>query len=62
MTFEYLTSEQVAERTNKSRRTIRRWVASGRLKPAVQVGDKPTGAHLFRPEDVDMALEAEAAS
>lgn len=62
MAFDYLTSEQAAERTGKSRRTIRRWVAAGRLRPAVRLGEPPTGALLFRPEDVDAAAESEVVS
>jgi excisionase family DNA binding protein len=55
--FDYLTAEQAAERAGVTRRTIRRWTASGRLDAAVRL----PGAHLFRPADVDAAMaKAEA--
>lgn len=49
-----LTTAQVVERTGKHRRTIERWIASGRLIAAERLPG-PTGDRLFRVEDVDRA-------
>lgn len=49
-----LTTREAGERANRSTRTIRRWVASGRLIPAYTLPGQ-TGDHLFRVEDVDRA-------
>lgn len=54
--FTYLTATQAAERADVSRRTITRWVSSGRLTPALKL-PTVTGNLLFRPEDVDAARE-----
>lgn len=54
MPFDYLTANEAADRAGRSRRTITRWIDSGRLVPAAQLPG-PTGAMLFRPEDVDAA-------
>ena len=54
MPFDYLTANESAERAGVSRRTITRWIESGRLTPATKLpGD--TGAMLFDPSDVDAA-------
>ena len=57
---DYLTAGQAAERAGVSRKTIQRWMASGRIASALQLPGR-TGAHLFRPADVDAAMaKAEA--
>ena len=54
MPFDYLTANESAERAGVSRRTITRWIESGRLAPVAKLpGD--TGALLFDPDDVDAA-------
>lgn len=54
MSFDYLTANEAAERAGRSRRTITRWISSGRLKPVAKLpGD--TGALLFYGADVDAA-------
>lgn len=50
--FEGLTTAQVADRKGVRRRTVNRWVESGKLVP-VQVLPGRTGAHLFDVEVVD---------
>jgi predicted site-specific integrase-resolvase len=49
-----LTTRDASERAQRSVRTIRRWVASGRLVPTYTLPGQ-TGDHLFRAEDVDRA-------
>lgn len=56
-----LTMAQATERVGKSRRTVERWIAAGRLTPAHKLPGK-TGAQLFRIEDVDRAASRERAS
>jgi excisionase family DNA binding protein len=61
MTFHLLTATQAAERAGITRRTLTRWIASGRIAPTVQLPGR-TGAMLFHPDDVDAATTTEAAS
>ena len=49
---ELLTSRQAAERLEKDRSTISRWVAQGRLKVALR-GTGVRGEQFFHPDDVD---------
>lgn len=58
MPFDYLTANEAADRAGRSRRTITRWIESGRLKPAERLPGQ-TGALLFLPEDVDAAAAAD---
>lgn len=58
-TFEYLTANQAAERAGVSRRTITRWIESGRLTAATKLPGE-TGALLFTADDVDTAAQPEA--
>jgi excisionase family DNA binding protein len=58
MTTDLLTAAQAAERAGVNRRTILRWAETGRLSVALTLPGE-TGAHLFRPADVD-AVTAEA--
>ena len=52
-----LSTVEVVELTGRSRRTIARWVASGRLEPVKQLpGSK--GSHLFLRADVEVAAAA----
>ena len=59
-TDDLISVAEVAERTKVDRRTVHRWVESGRLVPALKIPGK-TGAYLFRRSDVE-ALIIEAAS
>lgn len=43
---------EVADRKSVDRRTVHRWVESGRLVPALKMPGR-TGALLFKIEDVD---------
>ena len=54
MSFEYLTANEAAGRAGVTRRTITRWIESGRLNPAARLPGE-TGALLFLPADVDAA-------
>ena len=48
---QYLTTAQVAEATNRSIRTVSRWIRAGRLRPSLKIPGR-TGAYLFTPEHV----------
>lgn len=56
-----LTTAQVATRAGVHVRTIHRWVASGRLSPALKIPGK-TGPLLFDAAEVDALLNAEDAA
>lgn len=49
-----LTTQEAAERVQRTTRTIRRWVAAGRLVPAYTL-PRRNGDHLFHADDVDRA-------
>lgn len=51
-----LTAAQAADRASVNRRTITRWVESGRLTAATKLPGA-TGAWLFRAGDVDELAE-----
>ena len=55
-----LTSPQVASRLGVSIRTVHRLADSGALMPALKLPG-PTGAYLFRPDDVEQIERARAA-
>lgn len=57
----YIGSADVCERLKIDRSTLSRWVAAGRLTPAMRLSSGPTGAFLFSAEDVE-ALAVERAS
>lgn len=59
MATDLLTAKEAADRLGVTARTVARWVDSGRLAHAHKLPG-PTGAYLFRPEDVDAAAEAVA--
>lgn len=46
-----VTMAELAARTGKDRKQLRRMIADGRLKPAMKLPGK-TGAYLFDPEEV----------
>ena len=46
-----LTVAQVAEMVGRDRKTVLRWIASGRL-PAIKLAGQ-TGAYLIEPEDAE---------
>lgn len=45
---QYLTAQQVCDRLQISRETLRRWIAAGIIRPAITVG----GVRRFDPADV----------
>lgn len=54
-------SAEACERLGIDRSTLSRWVAAGRIVPAMKL-DGPRGAFLFTPADVDrLARERSAA-
>lgn len=53
----YLTSAEACQRLGIDRSTLSRWVASGRIKPAVKLPGL-RGAMLFDPATVDAAKAA----
>jgi excisionase family DNA binding protein len=55
MPHNLIPSQTVCERLHIDRSTLSRWVADGKIVPAVKLPGK-TGAFLFEPADVD-ALE-----
>lgn len=54
-TADLLTTAQAAEQADVDVRTIHRWVASGRLSPALKLPGG-TGAYLFDPASVAALL------
>ena len=52
MENDLLTTSQVAERIGVTVRTVNRWVAAGRLEPAITFPGH-TGPNLFRHDAVD---------
>lgn len=48
---QYLTTAQVAEKADRSIRTVTRWIKNGRLLPALKIPGQ-TGAYLFDAEHV----------
>lgn len=57
--IQLLTTAQVAERLGKTPRTVQRMVAAGVLIPFATLPGK-TGAHLFKPDDVERLRESKA--
>lgn len=55
-----LTSAEVCERLNIDRSTLSRWVASGRITPALKMPGI-RGPFLFDPAEVERLAEAGAA-
>lgn len=47
----WLTLDEAAARAHRDQRTIRRWVASGRVRDWV-----PVGVRLFNRDDIDQAI------
>lgn len=54
-----LRSSEVCKRLNIDRSTLSRWVASGRIKPAMKL-DGIRGAFLFAASEVDRAKKQAA--
>ena len=54
-----LESAETCELLNIDRSTLTRWVASGRIKPAMKLSGK-TGAYLFDPSEVERVRTANA--
>jgi len=55
-----LTLQQAVGRSGKSEKTLRRWIASGRLV-AHKVGEKAADPYLIKPADLDAAMGSETA-
>ena len=51
-----VSTTQVCHILNRDKRTIRRWIAEGRLRPVYKLAGK-TGAYVFRAEDIDALAE-----
>ena len=56
-----VTTAQVAQRLNKSHRTIHRMVKAGILKPALTTPGGPHGAYMFDTADVEALAETSVA-
>ena len=52
MSTDLLSTKQVAERRGVTASAVSRWVAAGKLTPALKLEGR-TGAMWFRPGDVD---------
>lgn len=55
----YITTSQVADKFHVSTSAVRKWVADGKLKPALAT---PGGHYRFRLDDIDALLTTKAAS
>lgn len=52
---QFLTTAEVADAADRSIRTVSRWIADGRLQPALKIPGR-TGAYLFDPQHVAEVL------
>ena len=55
----HLTSAEVCERLHIDRSTLSRWVAAGRIAPAIKLPGK-RGPFLFDPTEVERVAQAAA--
>ena len=59
---QFIGSAEAALLLHIDRSTLIRWVAAGKLTPAIRVSDTPTGAHLFERSDVERLARTRTAA